>query len=150
MKKHSDPRHLARVLALQTLFEEHFQETHLNKDQKEILLHDLDSLKDEVDFDHYDKKLYKNILRSVKEDTKKANDMIEEVATERPLDQISQIDLHILQIALSEGFLSQYTPKKVAIDEAIELAKEFGGNTSSKFVNGVLGTILRSHEQDNE
>ena len=64
-----------------------------------------------------------------------------------PIAQIQKVDLEILRIALWEGFLSETTPPKVAIDEAIEIAKEFGGDASSKFINGVLGSIYEKEQQ---
>jgi transcription antitermination protein NusB len=57
------------------------------------------------------------------------------------MNQIKKIDIEILRIAIFEGFIAKITPPKVAIDEAIELAKDFGGDPSSKFVNGVLGGL---------
>jgi N utilization substance protein B len=59
------------------------------------------------------------------------------------LDKISKVDLVILRIAIFEILYGKHkVPEKVAIDEAVELAKEFGNETSSKFVNGVLGTVV--------
>lgn len=65
-----------------------------------------------------------------------------------PLDKINRVDLAILRCAIWELELQKTTPAKVIIDEAVELAKEFGTDTSSSFVNGVLGSIIKSHEQD--
>jgi transcription antitermination protein NusB len=62
-------------------------------------------------------------------------------ASERPLTDINKVDLAILRLIVFEG-RSQDTPKKVLVDEAIELAKEFGTENSPKFINGVLGKIL--------
>jgi N utilization substance protein B len=58
------------------------------------------------------------------------------------------VDLQILRIAIFEGFVGKKTPPKVAIDEAIEIAKDFGGDTSGKFVNGVLGAIYEEAKKD--
>ena len=58
-----------------------------------------------------------------------------------PIEQMKSVDLQILRMAIFEGFVGEITPPKVAIDEAIEVAREFGGEISSKFVNGVLGAI---------
>lgn len=65
-------------------------------------------------------------------------------APEWPIDKIAKIDLAILRLAVYELTIANQEPPKVVIDEAIELAKEFGGDNSSKFVNGVLGTVLKS------
>jgi N utilization substance protein B len=91
---------------------------------------------------HYDEELYATIIKTVNDNREAIDEKIVRLAPERPLDQISQVDLQILRIAIGEGFIKKCTPPKVAIDEAIELAKEFGGASSRKFVNGVLGNLL--------
>lgn len=140
MKKYTDPRHCARILLLQNLFEENFKATHLDrkngKDFTEAELCEINEIKS------FNKDLFKKIKKAIKENCTKIDKIIEKLAPERPIDQVSQIDLQILRIAIAEGFIKKFTPSKVAIDEAIELAKEFGGPTSGKFVNGVLGTLL--------
>jgi len=67
--------------------------------------------------------------------------MIAENAPEWPLDQISSIDKNIIRIALWEFAVSKITPVKVAINEAVELAKVYGSDSSPRFVNGVLGSL---------
>lgn len=62
-------------------------------------------------------------------------------APERPLSEINKVDLSIMRLIIFES-QHEATPKKVLVDEAVELAKEFGSETSAKFVNGVLGKIL--------
>ena len=69
------------------------------------------------------------------------DETIKKYAPQWSIDQMKLVDLQILRIAIYEGFLAKITPPKVAIDEAIEIAKEFGGESSGKFVNGVLGAI---------
>ena len=64
-------------------------------------------------------------------------------ATQRPLKEIPALDLCILRIATYELHYDKDIPPKVAINEAVELAKHFGGENSSKFINGVLGTIYK-------
>lgn len=71
------------------------------------------------------------------------DEKIQTAAPEWPISQIAKIDLAVLRLAVSE-LLTKKEPPKVVIDEAVELAKEFGNDNSPKFVNGVLGTILRS------
>ena len=63
---------------------------------------------------------------------------------------MGSVDLQILRIAVYEGFIGEFTPPKVAINEAVELAKEYGGQDSPKFVNGVLGAVMRKHGDKNE
>lgn len=68
--------------------------------------------------------------------------LISQYAPEWPVDQIAIIDRNILRIAIYEIMLGQDTPVKVAINEAVELAKQFGSDSSGRFVNGVLGTLV--------
>lgn len=69
---------------------------------------------------------------------------IQSAAPEWPIDKIAKIDLSILRLAAFELMIERKEPPKVIIDEAIELAKTYGNDNSAKFVNGVLGTILKS------
>lgn len=66
---------------------------------------------------------------------------IKESAPEWPLNQVNRVDLSILRLAIHE-LLTHSIPKKVVVDEAVELAKEFGAESSPKFVNGVLGSVI--------
>ena len=71
----------------------------------------------------------------------KLDSLIREYAPEWPLDQMAVIDRNVLRIALYEIIASKNTPTKIAINEAVELAKAFGGDNAPRFVNGVLGTV---------
>jgi N utilization substance protein B len=73
--------------------------------------------------------------------------IVAEHAPEWPMDQVAVIDRNILRIALWEFAVSEITPIKVAINEAIELAKIYGSDSSSRFVNGVLGSLV-DHQQE--
>lgn len=73
--------------------------------------------------------------------------LVADAAPEWPLDQISVIDKSILRVAGYELLKSDEIPPKVAINEAVELAKTFGGENSSKFINGVLGTLYRNSDR---
>lgn len=72
------------------------------------------------------------------------DERIRVAAPQWPVDKIAKIDLAVLRLAVFELTIEKKEPPKVVIDEAIELAKEYGNDHSSKFVNGVLGTILKS------
>ncbi len=72
------------------------------------------------------------------------DERIASAAPEWPVDKIAKIDLAVLRLAVYELTVEKKEPPKVIIDEAIELAKEYGNENSSKFVNGVLGNILKS------
>jgi len=146
MKRVSDPRHLARILALQVLFSEKFSNNRLNMEaipMEEVL--ELDEI------ESYDKNIYEKITDGVRNNVEEIDKTIMEFAPQWPISQMKLVDLQILRIALFEGFVGKITPPKVAIDEAIEIAKDFGGESSSKFVNGVLGAIYEiNKEKDGE
>lgn len=72
----------------------------------------------------------------------KIDEVIHTDAPKWPLDKINKVDLAILRCAIWELLFQDKTPPKVVIDEAVELAKEFGTDTSSSFINGVLGSII--------
>ena len=145
MKKSTDPRHLSRGLALQTLFSKDFNG--LREGIVEFNVSDLSTI-DEIS--SYNEELYESIVTGVKEKNQEIDEIITKFAPQWPISQMKLVDLQILRIAIYEGFIEKITPPKVAIDEAIEIAKEFGGETSSKFVNGVLGAIYEVNKQENE
>lgn len=142
MKSQADPRHLARMLAFQHLFEHYFRANPNNAHIEGEILSTLD-LSEIDEIKKFDQKLYDKIIAGVKKEAEEIDELISKYAPQWPTDQMSQTDLQILRIAIWEGFLSDTTPPKVAIDEAIEIAKDFGGEKSSKFVNGVLGAIIK-------
>lgn len=135
MKRKNDPRHFARLLAIQTLFTENFD---INGEKQKHKVKDLLQINE---IGKYDKQLFENLISGVKENRQEIDNKIKEHAPQWSLEQIKKVDLEILRIAIFEGFIGNITPPKVAIDEAIELAKELSGEASDKFVNGVLGAI---------
>ena len=144
MKNKTDPRHYSRVIALQKLFERQFVTKDISKGYKDEF--NFESLKEFNKQVKYDRELLHDLLDGVERDYKKCDKLIQKYAPAWPLEQISKIDLQILRIALYEGYLAKITPIKVAIDEAVELAKEYGGINSGKFVNGVLGNLLEKNK----
>ena len=142
MKGKLDPRHQARTASLQALFEWSFNSTDiediLKKDFQEHLPTDPPAKKATVD-----KPLAIFISKGVTDNLDTLDDIIKTCAPEWPISQIAKVDLEILRIAIFELYIARNVPPKVAIDEAVELAKEFGGENSSKFVNGVLGTVVK-------
>lgn len=139
MKSDTDPRHTSRKLALSSIFSWQFAEPNIDEcvaTSKEIL---------ESEGIEYDNELTKFIVEGVKTHSVEIDKIIEECAPEWPIDKIAKIDLVILRIAIFEMMFGKKTPVKVAIDEAVEVAKEFGNDTSHKFVNGVLGTVVEKY-----
>jgi len=145
MKKSKDPRHIARILALQMLFQKQFSGRNTNTPSLSPIT--LKELKEINRIKRYDKELLTRIIDSVEKHNQKTDKIIGKFAPERPVEEITKIDLLILKIAIVEGFIEEFTPQKVAIDEAIELAKVFGGPSSRKFVNGVLGNLLKKSKK---
>jgi N utilization substance protein B len=102
------------------------------------------------EMEEYNEDLYGKILAGVSENTEEIDKVISQYAPQWPINQIKSVDLQILRIAIFEGFIGKITPPKVAIDEAIEVAKDFGGEVSGKFVNGVLGAIYEQTKKEEE
>ncbi len=144
MKSAKDPRHAARKIALQVLFEWSFNslevETIFERDLK--TLSNLDDPKSSIE--KLDDKLSLFLVKGVTENLETLDNIISKSAPEWPVNQIAKIDLEILRLAIFELYIARNVPPKVSIDEAVELAKEFGGDNSSKFVNGVLGTVVKN------
>ncbi len=131
-------RHLLRTIAMQCLYEWDFS----GRDEKRIQLiikHNTKEFAPGIsDFD-FVKKLVTGVIRN----QEKIDTLIEKHAPEWPLDQITTVDRNILRIGIFELKFDNDVPPKVAINEAIELGKTYGGPSSGKFINGVLGTIYR-------
>lgn len=134
-------RHLARTIALQTLYEWDFAEQQANIE--ELLQRNVEDFAPEFDDADFSKKLVLGVVEHIN----KLNDLIMQYAPEWPLDQITNVDRNVLRIGVYELMFDTDIPPKVAINEAIELAKTFGGPSSGKFVNGVLGSIFKDTKQ---
>ncbi len=143
----TDPRHNARRVVLGTLFCDHFLTQNDTNHLDACFSLTQDSL--EVKLDQLDNPLSQEIINGVTTNMSQIDGIISQCAPDWPIDKISKVDLIILRIAVFEIIFDTNAPEKVVIDEAIELAKEFGGETSSKFVNGVLGTVIEVKKQMN-
>ncbi|MEX2007554.1 MAG: transcription antitermination factor NusB [Candidatus Levyibacteriota bacterium] len=115
MKTAFDPRHKKREKIVEDLFKVSFHTQAIGKDAKAII-----DNKDLID------------------------EHIKNAAPEFPIDKINKIDLAVLRLAVYELLIEKKQPPKVIIDEAIELSKEYGGETSPAFVNGALGNIIKN------
>lgn len=143
MKKTLDSRHEARKIALQTLYEWSFNSTNVEEIATRVLDLTQDDTENTTGREEIDKELIFFLVKGVTEDLDTIDKIIESSAPEWPLEQIAKVDLEILRIAIFELFIARSVPPKVAIDEAVELGKQFGGDNSSKFINGVLGTVVK-------
>lgn len=130
-------RHLARAIALQSLYEWDF---HAGKpDAGEILTRNLDEFAPNLD----EKEFAQKLVKGVTDNQDEIDATITKFAPDWPLPKITTVDRNVLRIGTYELRYDQEIPSKVAINEAIELAKTFGGESSGKFVNGVLGAVFR-------
>jgi N utilization substance protein B len=134
-------RHLGRIIALQTLFEQDFRRAAGDSDfdLEAVLARNIGRYQATVD----DKEFIERLVRGVDEHVAELDAELQPVAPEWPIDQIARMDRVVLRIGLYELKYEKDVPSKVVINEAVELAKAFGSENSSKFVNGVLGTLLR-------
>jgi len=141
-------RHLGRIIALQTLYEQDFRRDAGDKGFKldEVLKRNIaryQTMVDDVDF-------IDRLVRGVTKHEAELDEVLGPVAPEWPIAQIARMDRVVLHIGLYELIHETDIPPKVVINEAVELAKAFGGDNSSKFINGVLGTVLRQREPDSD
>lgn len=137
-------RHLGRIVALQTLYELDFRAKGLQAIPLEkVLKRNLQPYREQID----DIDFVEQLVRGANGAAAELDDIIRPIAPEWPVDQIARIDKIVLRIALWELKNEPDIPAKVVINEAVELAKSFGGDSSSKFVNGVLGTAYKQMEE---
>ena len=134
-------RHLSRSIALQSLFEWDFK-GQAKSALKTVTKYNIDQFAPGID----DTDFIYNLVIGVQENQPEIDTLITQSAPDWPLEQITIVDRNVLRIGIYELKFAGAAdvPPKVAINEAIELAKTFGGASSGKFVNGVLGTIYKA------
>lgn len=132
-------RHLARSIAMQSLYEWDFSGQ--KKDLEKIVEHNIKEFGAGLEDEGFVWELVTGVVKHLKE----IDELITKTATQWPLEQIAIVDRNILRIGIYELVFGdkKAVPPKVAINEAIELGKSFGGEKSGKFINGVLGAIYR-------
>ncbi len=135
-------RHLSRTIAMQTLFVWDFNNQ--KKDLKEIVKENFSNFAPEFDDGGFVEELVSGVFKNIKA----IDDYIKKYAPEWPIDQITIIDRNVLRLGVYELVFSEKIPPKVAINEAIEVAKNFGGDSSGKFINGVLGSIYSNMSEE--
>ncbi len=129
-------RHLARTIAMQTLFVWDFN-GQKEKNLDSIIVDNFTNFAPEFDDGGFVEKTVKGVLKNLSE----IDAYITKFATEWPLEQITIVDRNILRVGVYEMIMDDNIPPRVAINEAIEIAKNYGGESSGKFVNGVLGAV---------
>ncbi|NLZ74576.1 transcription antitermination factor NusB [Candidatus Falkowbacteria bacterium] len=134
-------RHLARTIALQTLFAWDFNGKK-DSDLKRLTEENFSNFAPNFD----DGGFVRDLVTGIRDNYQKIDNYIIKYATEWPLDQITTVDRNILRLGIYE-LLYTTVPPRVAINEAIEMAKSFGGDTSGKFINGVLGALYNDEPE---
>jgi N utilization substance protein B len=135
-------RHLGRIVVLQTLYEYEFrsQSQDQNVSLAEIVGRNMSRYEDTIG----DKQFVQDLLNGIIEKQVELDSKLQPMAPEWPISQIARIDRNVLRMGLFELlYMKETVPPKVAINEAVELAKAFGSDNSSKFINGVLGTAYK-------
>lgn len=134
-------RHLGRIVALQTLYEDEFRQSDESRQPlAEVTVRNLERYKNEIG----DTEFVYNLVNGVTAAIADLDARLQPLAPDWPIEQIARIDRTILRMGLYElVYCSNDVPARVAINEAVELAKSFGSDNSSKFINGVLGTAYR-------
>ncbi len=137
-------RHLGRILALQTLYEYGFRKDAGDQSLQvnDILMRNIARYQETVE----DRRFIELLVEGVLKHQADLDAVLQPIAPDWPLDQIARMDRSVLQMGLYELLLDSDVPTKVVINEAVELAKAFGGENSSKFINGVLGTVVRRRD----
>jgi N utilization substance protein B len=124
MKTSNDPRHLKRIRAMQDLFAWEFG----SKDGRKL------------------KQPKSELAERIVENLAQIDQEIKNAATSWPIEQINKVDLAILRLAIFELIIVKDAPFRVVVDEAVELAKNFGSESSPDFINGVLGNVITAHK----
>ena len=136
-------RHLGRIVALQTLYEFEFRTQcgDTSVDITEVLTRNIERYEEAIE----DTSFVESLVTGVLKEQTALDATIQPIAPDWPIEQIARIDRNILRIGIYELLhQADVVPPKVVINEAVELAKAFGSDNSSKFVNGVLGTAYRT------
>ncbi len=136
-------RHLGRIVALQTLYEFEFrtQANDPSVDAEDIMKRNMERYEGAID----DTEFVHELVQGVIEHQESLDAELQPIAPDWPINQIARMDRAMLRLGLFELLhRKDVVPAKVAINEAVELAKAFGSDNSSKFINGVLGTAFRT------
>lgn len=138
-------RHLGRIIALQTLYEQDFRVDECGDKSFKlatVLKRNIARYRETVD----DREFIERLVKGVDNKRDELDNVLQPIAPDWPIAQIARVDRIVLRMGAYELLHEEDVPSKVVINEAVELAKSFGGENSSKFINGVLGTVLRDKE----
>lgn len=132
MRTAKDPRHLARIIAAMELYNYFFDTETDNRKFNP----------DSLEFGNYSKKLMRHLYDNVIAKQEEIDSIIDSHSDPIKVSDLDTLSLQIIRIAILEGFLERFTPPKVAVDEAIELIKDFGSENYKRKVSGILGKIF--------
>lgn len=135
-------RHLSRIIIMQSIYEWDFRP---DQNIDLIVQRNIDNFKEDCD-----KEFILDMVKGINSNLEKIDKIIANAAPEWPVEQIAVIDKTILRLAVYELCFKKDVPPKVVINEAVELAKSYGSDNSSKFINGVLGTLFRKDDRYQE
>jgi len=140
-------RHLSRSIVLQSFYEWDFFGRRVGE-LDDIVNRNIDSFAPGLQ----EKDFIFTLIKGISDNIEKIDNIIKVAAPEWPIEQVAIVDRNVLRIGLYELLFGDKSevPPKVAINEAIELAKNFGGESSGRFVNGVLGTVFREMKEEIE
>jgi N utilization substance protein B len=133
MRSPKDPRHIARIISVMDLYKHFFPEV-------DLAAFDTDDL----EIGNFSKKIHEGIILGVKDNYSQIDKLIDEYSNPVKSVDLDNLILQIIRIAVYEGFIGKTVPPKVAVDEAIELARDFGLELSAKKVGGILGKIFEN------
>jgi len=133
MRSAKDPRHIARILAAMDLYNYFF-------DRDNSVLEALDS--DELEVGNYSSKIREAIVEGVKANVEEIDIMINNHSDPVKTTDLDVVLLQIIRSAIYEGFIAKTIPPRVAVDEAIELTRDFGMDMATKKVSGILGKVF--------
>jgi N utilization substance protein B len=130
-------RHLSRTIAMQALFEWDFN------GQQDDLVEMVKNQQQELESELEDGQFSLDLALGVQKNITAIDEIITKHAPEWPIEQIPPVDRNVLRLGVYELMFLKQVPPKVAINEAVEIGKTFGGESSGKFINGVLGTLFK-------
>lgn len=137
-------RHLSRTIAMQSLYEWDFRGK--KEDLAKILEHNISEFAPGIKDSDFIHELVEGTIKNLG----KIDKIIQEYAPQWPVEQITMVDRNVLRLGVYELVFYKNTPSRVAINESIEVAKSFGGESSGKFINGVLGAIYKDRLKKGE
>lgn len=137
MRSKKDPRHKSRVLAVMELYNLFFDK----------VSHEPANISELNIYKNYSKELLAHLIKGTQENKNKIDEIINKVSTSIKTKDLDHLSLTILRMAIYEGFIDKITPMKVAVDEGIELVRDFGEAKNAKKIAGILGNIFKHFKE---